>query len=116
MIDFYLDEDLSPIIAEVARDLGLDVVSCHEVGNRKLTDPQQLEYATDRHRCVVTANGRDFEIAANEWFEVGRSRAGIAVVPGSWRRSDFSRIARALLTLANDYRDQPTENLFVYLR
>jgi predicted nuclease of predicted toxin-antitoxin system len=116
VIRFYLDEDLSPVIARSARSLGLDVVSSHDVGNNRLTDSEQLTFATSQGRCLVTANGRDFELLAAERYAAGAAHAGIAIVPGNWRRSDFRRIAMALQRLAEAHGDGPTENLQVYLR
>ena len=115
MIGFYLDEDLSPIIARMGRDRGLDIISCHEVGNLKLTDAEQLAIATAQGRCLVTGNGRDYEPIANEWFQRGESHSGVAAVPGTWRRNDYARIVQALVDLAALYADGPTEDLFVVL-
>ena len=42
----YLDENLSPRIAEISRARGLDAVSAHEVGNTQLPDVAQLRHAT----------------------------------------------------------------------
>jgi hypothetical protein len=116
LIAFYLDEDLSPTIASMARDRGLDAISCHEVGNQELTDAEQLAFSTAQGRCLVTGNGRDFEPIANELFERGETHAGVAAVPGMWRRNDYARIVRALVALAELYGDEPTDNLFVVLR
>ena len=57
---FYLDEDLSPRIAVIARGLGLDVVSAIELGNLGLADEEQLSLAARDGRCVVTQNRADF--------------------------------------------------------
>src|SRR4051794_21094845 len=100
----------------MGRDRGLDIISCHEVGNQMLTDPEQLAYSPAQVRCLVTGNGRDYEPIANELFVRGESHAGVAAVPGMWRRNDYARIVRVLETLAELYTDQPTENLFVVLR
>ena len=116
MIRFYLDEDLSPTIASMARSRGLGAISCHEVGNQKLTDAEQLAFSTAQGRCLVTGYGRDFEPLANELFQRGAVHAGVAAVPGMWRRNDYARIVRALLTLAELYAEGPTDNLFVVLR
>jgi len=91
-------------------------VSCHEVGNLRLSDPEQLAYATSESRCIVTANGRDFEVLAAERFAAGDPHTGIAVVPGNWRRSDFARIAQAMHRLAEMHGDQSTQFLLVFLR
>ena len=42
---FLLDEDLPPLAAEVARGLGLDAVSVHELGRRGNMDRDQLRFA-----------------------------------------------------------------------
>ncbi|MGE3268160.1 MAG: DUF5615 family PIN-like protein [Chloroflexota bacterium] len=115
MLRFCLDEDLSPVIARVARSLGLDVTSCHEVGNVRLSDADQLTYATVERRCLVTANGRDFEALAATRYSANEPHAGIAIVPGNWRRSDFTRIAHAILRLAESHGDGPADYLLVYL-
>jgi hypothetical protein len=40
-----VDEDLPPKVAEVARGLGLNAVSVHEIGRRGLSDVAQLHFA-----------------------------------------------------------------------
>jgi predicted nuclease of predicted toxin-antitoxin system len=42
---FYLDEDLSPKIADILRKNGVDAVSAHEIGAVEASDLQQLEFA-----------------------------------------------------------------------
>jgi predicted nuclease of predicted toxin-antitoxin system len=44
-VTFYLDENLSPRIAELLRTRGLVATSAHEVGNTHLDDRTQLRYA-----------------------------------------------------------------------
>ena len=56
----YLDEDLSPIVAQILREKGVDAVSAHEVGNVQLDDRAQLTEATRDGRAIVTANVVDF--------------------------------------------------------
>jgi len=115
VISFYLDEDLSPIIARLARDEGLDVTSCHELGNQKLTDPQQLAFATAAGRCLVTGNGRDYELLTAERYEQGMPHRGVAAVPGKWPRNDYARIVRALVALTAAYPEGAPDYLFVFL-
>jgi hypothetical protein len=51
---FYLDEDLSQVIAALARRRGLDVTSSHEVQYRHdgIADAQQLALAAAEGRCL----------------------------------------------------------------
>ena len=55
-VKFYLDEDLSPRIAEILRKTGLDAVSAHEIEMREASDQKQLEFAAHDKRCLVTRN------------------------------------------------------------
>ena len=65
---FVLDEDLSPVVAETARGLGLDAVSGHEIGRRGLDDRQQLELSAADGRASVTRNRDDFILLTLEAF------------------------------------------------
>jgi len=51
-VKLYLDENLSPRIAELLRARGLDAVIAHEAGNTELADHAQLRYATSRGRAI----------------------------------------------------------------
>jgi predicted nuclease of predicted toxin-antitoxin system len=56
-VTFYLDEDLSPRIAEMLRDRGVDAVSAHELpGNTQLDDRTQALYAAGTRRAIVTCD------------------------------------------------------------
>ncbi len=44
-IEFYLDEDVDILIAELIRSQGFQAVTTDEVGRKGKSDPQQLEYA-----------------------------------------------------------------------
>lgn len=56
---FLLDEDLGPAIAEIARGLGLDVLSIHEIDRRGLPDEEQLRFAASQGRIFLTRNRDD---------------------------------------------------------
>jgi predicted nuclease of predicted toxin-antitoxin system len=45
---FYLDEDLSPKIAEILRRSGIDALSAHEAGMCEASGQGQLEFAAER--------------------------------------------------------------------
>jgi len=56
MIRLYLDEDMSSRVAQALRGKGFDVLRCHEVGNKGLSDEEQLRYAAQEGRHLVTYN------------------------------------------------------------
>lgn len=99
----YLDEDLPPAIAAALRRRGVDAVSAHEVGNVGLPDAEQLRWASQDGRCLVTRNRRDFTRLSREAVRVGQPHAGIVFCPSSLRGAEVGAIAEALLRLARRY-------------
>jgi hypothetical protein len=103
-VTFYLDENLSPRIAEMLRARGLDAVSAHEVaGNTQLDDRSQLLYATGAGRAIVTCDIQDFAELTGEFIASNREHAGIVLAPPSFRTDDFAVIADAVEQVARDY-------------
>ena len=100
---FYLDENLSPRIAEILRARGLDVVSAHEVGNTRVDDRTQLRYAAGAGRAIVTCDIRDFTELTGEFIAGNLDHAGIVLIPPTFRTEDFAAIADAVEQVAHAY-------------
>lgn len=100
----YLDEDLSPAIAELLRRYGIDATSAQEVGNVQLDDRAQLTYATREGRAIVTANVVDFVELAHEAVASNTEHAGIVLVPSTFRGDEFQAIADGILEALKPYR------------
>ncbi len=94
---FYVDEDISPDVAYIGRDLGLDIISCHELNRRGLPDRRQLELAALDDRCFVTANRDDFIELTNDFAVASLPHRGVLVVPYPLSQSSPVTIARAIL-------------------
>ncbi len=112
---FYLDENLSATIAEIARGLGLDVDSVEELGRKGFADEEQLLLAAEDSRCVVTADRDDFIEPTDRFFSEGRPHAGVLIVPSTWQTSEFARIARAMKRYANARGDAANDYLIDFL-
>lgn len=95
---FLLDEDLNPLAAEVARGLGLDALSVHEIDRRGLPDDEQLRGAARDVRMFVTRNRDDFVRLTIEWFRTGEAHPGVLIVPHSLPNDQPEPIAHALAT------------------
>jgi predicted nuclease of predicted toxin-antitoxin system len=99
-LKFYLDEDLSPKIAEILRKRGGDAVSAHEVGAEGSSDEEQLERAAREGRCLVTRNRDDFIHLTFRLIDEGKPHRGILIAPSSLPGDRFALIAGKLLRYA----------------
>jgi hypothetical protein len=102
-VKVYLDEDLSPSIALLLRQRGVDATSAHEVGNVHLGDHAQLEYATREDRAIVTRNVFYFVRLARDAVATNTRHAGIALVPASFRGDEYRAIADAIVENLKPY-------------
>jgi predicted nuclease of predicted toxin-antitoxin system len=90
---FYLDEDLSPKIAEILRKNGIDTLSAHDAGMCEASGQRQLEVAATQKRCLVTRNRDDFIRLTVRFFNDQRPHCGVLIVPYTLPGDQFSRIA-----------------------
>jgi len=106
-LKFLLDEDLPPRVAEIARGLGMDVQSVHELGRTGISDPGQLRFAAREERIFVTRNRNDFLRFTAEFYRRTEPHAGALIVPSRTPSSKPERIAHALKTWEESRRDYP---------
>ncbi len=100
---FYLDEDLSPRIAESLRKRGIHALSAHDVGNVQLSDREQLAYAAREDRCLVTRNARHFVVLSQEAIARQEPHAGILLCSPSRRGFEIRTIVDALARVAKQF-------------
>ena len=90
-IRFYLDEHLAHAIAAALRRRGIDAATVAEVGRRGATDEDQLEWAKQESRVLVS---RDPDFIAMHDSKPGH--AGIVYVP---RTNAVRTILKGLLLI-----------------
>jgi predicted nuclease of predicted toxin-antitoxin system len=106
-INLLLDEDVRPILAEIMRQRGYDVTHVLELGRTGKSDSDQLAYATDHHRTVLTHNMRDYLVLHREYQQRGREHPGIIVSDQAPLRELLRRSLRCLSRLtAEDIRNR----------
>lgn len=93
---FLLDEDLNPAVAEIARGLGLDAISVHEIDRRGFQDDEQLRFSTSEQRIFITRNRDDFLQLNLSFFQTGEPHCGVLIVPRSLPNHRPERIAHSL--------------------
>lgn len=92
---FFLDEDHSDRIAVMAQLRGVDIISVRQARRGGLTDEEQLLFAGQEGRCIVTRNAKHFAPLSRQFEEQGLPHAGVACVPDSLRGERFAAIAAA---------------------
>ena len=103
MARLYLDEHLDTGMTAILSALGHDVVHTFDVGNRGALDSQQLLFAAETERVLVTLNQEDFEelhrwwLALNEWGVMQRQHSGILTTWGDIPAQEFSPLIDSLL-------------------
>jgi hypothetical protein len=99
-ISIYLDEDVWLGLAATLRERGFDVLHAYEVERGGLPDADQLAYAAQAGRAILTHNAKDFVPLAVEWFFEGRAHAGIILSPQIARGELVRRALNVLHTLS----------------
>ena len=84
---FYLDEDVSVLLADLLRSQGHVATTTLDAGNLRLSDDDQLAFATAGGMTIVTHNRRDYERLATEYVRSGRTHAGTPTGLAAGRRS-----------------------------
>lgn len=74
----YIDEDsMSHALVDALRARGVDVVTPLDAGTIGWHDEDQLQFATDSGRAILSRNVGDFFELHTEWQSRGRNHAGI---------------------------------------
>src|SRR5262245_8970125 len=88
--------DLSPRVVALLRERGFDATGAHAVGQAGRSDLEQLRYAAQDGRCLITRNVTDFLELIRSLINRQESHAGIILVPASFRGDEFALLADAI--------------------
>jgi len=79
----FFDEDVDARLAEALLRRGYDVQTTVAAGLLEASDEEQLVYAIDQQRVLVTHNIRHFPVIHADWVTTGRTHGGIIVLIGN---------------------------------
>ena len=80
-IKLFLDEDVWLGLAAALRERGFDIVHVYEVKRDGLSDAEQLAYAAQEQRVILTHNSSDYVELVRQYCEQNRSHAGVILSP-----------------------------------
>ena len=78
-IRIYLYEDVSILLSEALGHRGIDVVTTRSVENQGISDVDQLEFAKEQDRVLLTHNIRDFVVIHKRYLQDNLHHSGIIV-------------------------------------
>lgn len=76
-VTFYLDEDVPLSFGEALRVRGVDALSTQQAGNKGFTDLEQLLFADEHGRVIITHNKKDFILLHKHFLEKKKQHHGI---------------------------------------
>ena len=101
-----LDEDVHPPLAEALRRRGYDAVHVQEVGRKGLDDAEQLAYAAEQARCLVSFNVGDFSRLHVEYLTQNETHAGIFLS----KQRPVGEVLRRLVLTLNRFAGETLQN------
>lgn len=78
-IALLLDEDVRPVLAEILRQRGYSALHVLELERTGKSDEEQLTYAVEHQRAILTHNIRDFILLDRQYKKTGNQHFGIVL-------------------------------------
>jgi len=78
-LKLFLDEDIHTGLSHALQQRGYDVVHAQDLKRKGKSDSEQLAFAVQEERCLVTFNVRDFAHLHNKYAAQNREHWGIIV-------------------------------------
>jgi molybdopterin/thiamine biosynthesis adenylyltransferase len=110
-IRLYLDEDVSTLVAKLVRSRGFEATTTVEASQLGGSDAEQLAWAAEHHRTLLTHNRVDFEALDRQYRESGLRHHGVIIAV----RRPPHEIARRLLRILNHVTADEMENQLRYI-
>jgi predicted nuclease of predicted toxin-antitoxin system len=113
-VRLYFDSHIMARLADDLRSRGYDVLTTEKAGLDTATDEQQLAFATNEGRAILTFNIRDFAPLHERWSAGGRSHAGI-IVSRQLGSRQYGLLLQRMLRLLNHFTAEELTSNIVHL-
>ena len=110
-LKLFLDEDVNPLLAQDLRRRGYDVITPSEIDRLGRSDREQLEYAREQGRVILTHNRDDFLELAKEYATRQITYTGILYVP----QMPYGQLLKRVLIFLANFTETQTQNSFIWL-
>jgi hypothetical protein len=78
-LKLFLDEDIHTGLSHALQQRGFDVVHTQDLKRKEKSDSDQLAFAVQEERCLITFNVRDFVNLHNQYAGQSQEHWGIIV-------------------------------------
>jgi len=75
----FLDEDVHSSLSQILRKRGFDALHTQELKRKGFSDEEQLQYAINHQRCLMTFNVKNYVRLHNQFVMLEREHWGIIV-------------------------------------
>ena len=101
-ISLYLDEHIQSSLPEALRLRGIDILTTQEAGEIGLNDYDQLNYAGEKSRVLLSYNKGDFARIHHEFMKNNKPHAGIILSNQLPVGQVLKRLMRLYFTLSKE--------------
>jgi hypothetical protein len=95
-IRLFIDEDMWLGLAAALRERGFDAIHVYEVARGSLKDREQMAFAIQQRRAILTHNKRHYIPFAADYYRADKVHYGILVID-QLRRGELLRRVEAFL-------------------
>jgi len=110
-ISLFLDEDNHAALSTILQKRGFDVIHAQELNRKGRPDSEQLRYAAQEERCVLSFNIKDYVLLHNEYVQKELDHWGIIVS----NQLPIGETLRRLLTVLQRYSRKSMKNRLLFL-
>jgi len=110
-IELYLDEDVNVLVADLLHGRGFTATTTRDEEQLKSKDAEQLAYAINQHKTLLTHNRDDFEALAQAYADESRTHYGIILAT----RHPPHELVRRLMRILNHLTAEEMENQVRYI-